>query len=96
MERKPSSDQTVAVGALEEIPEARRSKSDEVRICLNVSLGKAFGAHSGSPKALCNCGRAILRVKAAALLRRYAADFSLKNQALNRQIAQKIFEIGFW
>jgi hypothetical protein len=31
-------------------------KSDEVRQCLDSSLGMGFGAHSGSPKPFNNCG----------------------------------------
>jgi hypothetical protein len=49
---------------------------------------KAFGDGCATPKACFDYLWAIWRVKAAALLRRGAADFSSKNQALTRQIAR--------
>jgi hypothetical protein len=48
----------------------------------------AFGDGFASPKACFDDFWAIWRVKAAALLRRSAADFSPKNQALTRKIAR--------
>jgi hypothetical protein len=47
-----------------------------------------FGDGYASPKAVFDYLWAIWRVKAAALLRRSAADFSKKNQALTRKIAR--------
>jgi hypothetical protein len=47
-------------------------------------LGTTFGDGSAIPKACFDDHWAILRVKAAALLRHYVADFSAKNQALTR------------
>jgi hypothetical protein len=44
----------------------------------------AFAGGSATPKAYFDSLWAIWRVKAAALLRRSAADFSSKNQALTR------------
>jgi hypothetical protein len=50
--------------------------------------GTAFGDVYATPKAVFDYRWAIWRVKAAALLRRSAADFSPKKQALTRKIAR--------
>jgi 23S rRNA (guanine745-N1)-methyltransferase len=57
--------------------------------------GMTFGDGYATPKAGFNYLWAIWRVKAAALLRRSAADFSSKNQALTRKIARPQCRKGF-
>jgi hypothetical protein len=54
-----------------------------------------FGDGYATPKAVFDYLWAIWRVKAAALLRHYVADFSPKNQALTRKIARPQFRRGF-
>jgi hypothetical protein len=57
--------------------------------------GTAFVDGYATPKACFDDLWAIWRVKAAALLRRFAADFSPKNQALTRKIARPQCRKGF-